>query len=215
MVYNAQRNAADRTRTIIAVTLIEAAVIYGVIAGLTMKFRPLAPPPPVLATAVPKPQPTPTPTVSYSPITQPTVTPTMPPIQPTAGPTTIPTPGPTASTSPYTGPTATPTDLPAPKFETKAPRPRGRQGEWVTPYDYPAQDLREGNQGLVRVKLAVSAAGVATGCTVTASSGFPRLDAAACAKLVSRSRFDSATDTSGDKTAGVFNTSVRWTIPRD
>ncbi len=219
MVYNAGRNATDRTRTIIAVTALEAVVIYAVITGLTTRFHPLVPPPPVLATAVPKaaPQPTPTPTPSaeHSPIVQPTVMPTLSPIQPTAGPTTIPTPGPTVGPGPYTGPTTTATADPQPQFDAKAPRPRGRPGEWVTTNDYPAQDLREGNQGLVRVHLAVNASGVATACMVTASSGFPRLDAAACAKLVSRSRFEPATDTSGAKASGSFNTSVRWTIPRD
>lgn len=218
MVYDSGRNGADRTKTVILVTALEAAVIYAVISGLAMKFNPPAPPPPVLATAVPKPlpeaTPTPTPSSEHSPIVQPTVAPTITPIEPTAGPTTIPTSGPTAG-PPYTGPTITPTADPAPQFEARAPRPRGRPGEWVTTNDYPAQDLREGNQGLVRVHLAVNAGGAATACTVTASSGFPRLDAAACARLVSRSRFEPATDTSGAKASGSFNTSVRWSIPRD
>ena len=217
MVYNAGRNSADRTKTVILVTAIEAGVIYAVIAGLTMTIHP-PPPPPLLTThdvTNKPPAPTPTPTAASSPIVQPTVTPTLAPLLPTAGPTTIPSPGPTGETGPYTGPTITPTADPAPKFDAKAPRPRGRQGEWVTPNDYPAQDLREGNQGLVRVRLAVSVGGVTTGCTVTTSSGFPRLDAAACNKLVSRSHFDPATDNSGDKTGGVFNTAVRWTIPNN
>ncbi|MEO7384207.1 MAG: TonB family protein [Novosphingobium sp.] len=215
MAYAFQHNTEDRTKTVIAVTVLEAAAIYAVITGLTMTFG--APPPPRILTTreIPTtpPPPTPAPTAAHSPVVQPTVTPTLEPLQPSAAPTSLPTVS--ATTGPVTSPTTAPTVAPSPQFEAKAPRPRGHPGDWITPNDYPAQDLREGNQGVVRVHLAISATGAATACTVTASSGYPRLDAAACARLIMRARFDPATDTNGEKAAGTFNTSVHWTIPRE
>jgi protein TonB len=84
----------------------------------------------------------------------------------------------------------------------------------VTRNDYPAQDLREGNEGTVRFRLGVSADGKVTSCTVTGSSTFPRLDAAACAKLIQRGRFEPATDENGTKVAGTWYNAVRWSIER-
>jgi protein TonB len=63
------------------------------------------------------------------------------------------------------------------------------------------------------VTLEVSANGRVTECAVAASSGHELLDKAACGKLVERARFNAATDTSGQVTAGRFSTSVRWQLP--
>lgn len=108
-------------------------------------------------------------------------------------------------------PTASPS--PSPSFTAVGPRPKGRQGEWVTVNDYPTSDLRLEHTGLTRVKLAIGADGRVTGCTVSASSGWPGLDAAACAKLTQRSRFEPATDNTGARVTGTFTTSVKWEIP--
>lgn len=218
MAYAAKHNSADRTKITVAVVILEAAAIYGVIAGLSATFTGPKIIPPTTATDIPLPPP-PTPRDKHThtpPIPGPTLMPqpTDPPLQPP-----IPTTAASSSTGEGTGPVGTsgpqPTTEPKPLFSSKGPVARGRPGDWVSPIDYPAQDLREGNQGTVRFRLDVNAAGRVTNCTVTASSGFPRLDTAACAKLSARARFDPASDEHGAKVAGVFTSAVRWTIPGD
>jgi periplasmic protein TonB len=101
----------------------------------------------------------------------------------------------------------------APGFTPKGAVPRGNAGLWVTPDDYPADDLRRGNQGITRFRLTVDADGRVRDCAVTGTSGFASLDRAACGKLASRARFTPATDESGAKVAGTYASAVRWEIP--
>ncbi len=222
MAFTTRQNNSDRAKVTIAVTLLQAAAIYGIVAGLTTVITRTAPPI-IEATNIPAtPRPTPTPTEMSTPppgLPSPLPSLTLPadPVQPT--------PSPAATMSSGTGteagngsgttiqPTATPTTPPL--YKPRGPVPRGRTGDWVSTSDYPSQDLREGNQGVVKVRLEVTAAGRASQCTVTGSSGFPRLDATTCAKLVTRARFDPATDENGERTAGTWSTSVRWAIPTD
>ena len=98
-------------------------------------------------------------------------------------------------------------------FTPKGAVPRGNAGLWVTPGDYPADDLRRGNQGITRFRLTVDARGKVQDCTVTGSSGFVSLDRVACAKLASRAKFTPATDEAGEKVAGTYASAVRWEIP--
>jgi protein TonB len=51
------------------------------------------------------------------------------------------------------------------------------------------------------------------GCEVTASSGSSDLDAATCANVAKRARFNPATDESGARVAGSYSSAVRWEIP--
>ena len=59
----------------------------------------------------------------------------------------------------------------------------------------------------------IGADGKPSDCTVTASSGHDVLDEATCAKLLRRARFEPASDHTGAKVAGTWNTAVRWDIP--
>lgn len=106
-----------------------------------------------------------------------------------------------------------PPPSPSPSFAPKSARPRGNPASWVTTDDYPSRGLHDELQGVVRVRLDVGIDGKVSDCTVTASSGEAILDAAACAKLKARGRFDPATDGSGAKVPGTWSTSVRWTLP--
>src|SRR5688572_16759769 len=63
--------------------------------------------------------------------------------------------------------------------------------------DYPQDALRAGEHGQVRFTLDVDAAGLPTNCTITTSSGFPRLDAQTCELLKLRARFTPARDPDG------------------
>lgn len=106
-----------------------------------------------------------------------------------------------------------PRPTPAPAFTPRGARPRGKPGLWVTPNDYPTADLREDHAGITRLRLTIDREGRVAGCEVTATSGWPRLDATACDKLTSRARFEPATDDSGARTLGSYATAVRWEIP--
>jgi periplasmic protein TonB len=103
---------------------------------------------------------------------------------------------------------------PKPAYEPKAAVPRGDPGAWVTTDDYPSRELRMGHEGLTRFRLDIGADGRVTGCTVTASSGYPGLDEAACIFVSRRARFDAATGADGAKTAGRYENAIRWQIPR-
>ena len=94
------------------------------------------------------------------------------------------------------------------------PTPRGNAGRWVTTNDYPSRSLREEEEGITSVRLSVDANGRVTGCTVTSSSGHPRLDEATCQNMQRRARFNPATDSSGREVAGTYSQSVRWEIPQ-
>ena len=109
----------------------------------------------------------------------------------------------------------TPTPPPVPTFTPKAARPVGNMASWVTTNDYPTIGLRGEHEGSVRYRLSVDAAGKASGCAVTATSGFADLDVAACAVLARRAKFTPATDDSGAKVAGSFSGTVTWRLPQD
>ncbi|MEJ6011236.1 TonB family protein [Novosphingobium aquae] len=225
MAYVSSQSSASRARTGIAVAVVQAAGIYAIIASLSYVVGPrpeeertdtyFIP----KATEKPADKPKTEDRTIYDPIPQPSPLPT-PQVTPSAEPTGMIGPFEKTETGTGTGPgtgTASPSPTSEPTraaFTPTPPKPKGRPGEWVSRNDYPAQDLREGNEGTVRFRLGVSADGKVTSCTVTGSSGFPRLDAAACAKLSQRGRFDPGTDENGAKTAGTWYSSVRWSIEK-
>ena len=160
------------------------------------------------------PAPTPTTPPHIRPHPNPTTTPQRDPFTPTppihidGGTTIIPSlPQPTGDPLPPL-PTATTADIPA-----RPATPAGRPGDWVTAADYPGADIRAGHAGVVRFILGVGSDGHATSCLVTASSGWPGLDNATCARLMAHARVRPASDTTGAATPGSFAGQVRWIIP--
>lgn len=59
--------------------------------------------------------------------------------------------------------------------------------------DYPADSVKMGEQGQVRLKYLVKQDGNVGDCIVTLSSGLKRLDDAACAMVTNRWKFKPAT----------------------
>lgn len=112
-------------------------------------------------------------------------------------------------------PVPEPSTSPPPLFKPKAAAPRGNWQQWVTTNDYPTHDLRAEHQGTTRYRLSIDTAGRVTHCAVTASSGWPGLDKAACDRVSNRARFEPASDQTGARVAGSFSGSVTWQIPRD
>ncbi len=217
MAFLDQRNNKHRAVTIIAVTALECAAIYAVVSGLAVRFVPRSIPPNpqgevIKLTPLPPPKPLPTPSTrpadpvidrDITIIDLPTVRdPAIDDFQP------LPSPTPLATQDPIV-----PRPSPIPQFTPKAPAPTTSPAGWVTANDYPARDLREGNQGRVSFALTVGSDGKVQSCTVTRSSGFPGLDAATCAAVSRRARFKPATDDSGAQVAGSYANSIRWVIP--
>jgi len=123
--------------------------------------------------------------------------------------------GPTGNTGQTSGQTtiADPVPQPPPPLPPAGARPMGRSGDWVTTNDYPARDLREGNQGITGFRLTIGTDGRVQACTVTRSSGFRGLDDATCRNLTRRARFKPATDGNGTPVVGEYANNIRWVIP--
>ena len=222
MAYANLQRSRNRTTTTVLVGALHLAVGYALVVGLGVSFVPKTPP-----KMDPIDFPLPEPTMSPPPETK---TPPRDPIdtnitvdpiillpQPsfTPGPAPIPT-GTGDGIDVVTFPTPEPTFSPrAPTFLPKPATPIGNPANWASADDYPTRDLREGHQGITRFRLSVGVDGRVSGCTVTGSSGFPSLDAAACAKLTARGRFKAATGENGEKIAGTYASSVKWQIPED
>ena len=82
----------------------------------------------------------------------------------------------------------------------------------IPPHDYPPELRRAGEHGHVGYRFDVTKHGRITHCAVTASSGFPRLDAATCA-LVSTGSAPPATS-DGHPVAGTGSGGMDWTLKR-
>jgi protein TonB len=210
-----------RSAAIIGVIAVHALIAYLLVTGLVYVQGPrpwhhfggypipLPSPPP------PTPTPTPQPSASSSPVPNPVPRPPFP--FPTPGPTQppldpFPTPGPIPTSGPTTLPTGTPTRTVA--FKPKPAVPKNDPRKWVTTDDYPARDLREGNEGTTAFRVVVGTNGRVSVCEIVKSSGHPGLDAATCKAVKARARFTPATDENGQPVAGTYSNKVLWQIPR-
>lgn len=83
-------------------------------------------------------------------------------------------------------------------------RVRGNPATWFNHSDYPAAALAVGDQGRVKIALAVNAGGAATSCTVLESSGSALLDDGTCDVAIKNAQFVAATDSTGVPIASVY-----------
>ena len=123
-----------------------------------------------------------------------------------------PQPQPTGLATAEAGPLP-PEPVPSASFTSRGATPVGSPGKWATTSDYPAAALREEREGVARFRVTVGADGRVRNCEVTASSGFPALDRAACTNVAKRARFRPATDASGAEIGGSYTSAVKWEIP--
>ena len=216
MAYSRTIQPANRAATLAVVAALHVGVLYAVVKGLSVVFVPTIDPPPISATNTPADEPTtrPEPTTRQRdthPLTTPTPDPLGPITQIPLDPIPLKQGGETIGTGPEILPRPT---LPTPEpLPIRPPRPMGSPGQWISDADYPAPDLRMGHAGRVGFTLEVSASGRVTGCTVTASSGYPSLDQATCNLLTRRARFQPGADGTGQPSAGTYAGAVRWQIP--
>jgi periplasmic protein TonB len=119
-----------------------------------------------------------------------------------------------AQTPPPTSPApaaATPSP-PAPPTRARNPRPIN-PGSWIAQDDYPVGAQANGQQGTVGFQVQVNTEGLVTGCTITASSGWPLLDEFTCRLISERARFTAALDARGRPTAGSYRNRIQWRLP--
>ena len=222
MAYTDHRTGRNQRAVATAVVaLIQGAAIVALINGFTVKFfdRPLpdrTEGEQIPLTPIPVPElPPPPETTMEKPIIEPTVVRPdiiLPTRQIPADP--FPTnPVPDVTPTPFFDPIPQPS--PKPTFVPRAAKPRNAPGGWATTNDYPARDLREGNQGVTSFTLVIDANGKVQSCTVTASSGHPGLDQRTCEKVAQRAHFEPATDGEGHRVAGSYSNAIRWQIPQD
>lgn len=223
MAYSNSLDTRHRFAMLALVAGIQALAGYALVSGLAAKFLPRVAPPPLVADnfKLPPPPPKPIPEAK-APAPRPTIMPqhdtrqVIPMDDAPIAPSTdsiiniIGTGG--------TGGDIAEVHIPGPERPVqpalvRGARPRGNPGLWVTPNDYPSADLRQEHTGITRFRLDIGTDGRVSQCTVTASSGHPGLDAAACAKLAQRGRFEPAIDSTGARLPGSFSSSVRWEIP--
>lgn len=100
---------------------------------------------------------------------------------------------------------------PAPPAVAPSPAtPRGR-GNVFSDDDFPDASRRAEEQGVTRVSYVIDPTGKVSACTVTQSSGFPRLDDATCKIIMRRFRFNPATR-DGQPVAETKTQPVRWQL---
>ncbi|KUR73595.1 hypothetical protein AQZ52_01075 [Novosphingobium fuchskuhlense] len=107
----------------------------------------------------------------------------------------------------------TPTASASPTFTPRTAAPLGMPGMWVSPSDYPSSALHRGQQGVTGFELTISPDGRVRDCRITRSSGSADLDAATCARVSERARFNPARDEHGNPVVGRYANKIRWQIP--
>lgn len=216
MAYLDRNRHQYRASIVAGVLCLEALAIYAVVSGLSVRFLPREQEPRIVGGNFPLPKP-PEPAPTAKPTERPLLGPTRP-IDPVIdlGAGADPVIGLPPIAGPITGPVAKPIADPVPDpplFTPRAARPIGNPASWVSTNDYPARDLREGNQGTTGFALTVGTDGRVVACQVSRSSGFPGLDKATCDALSRRARFTPASDANGAKVTGRYASSIRWVIP--
>ena len=80
--------------------------------------------------------------------------------------------------------------------------------------DYPAEALRNGEEGSVRARLTIGVDGRVKACEIIETSRSRSLDRKTCDLLRERARFAPATDDKGRPTEGSFTTGINWKLPK-
>ena len=82
----------------------------------------------------------------------------------------------------------------------------------VSPGDYPADALRNGEQGTVIFALKIGIDGLPKQCLIVQSSKSESLDRATCAVMMKRARFKPARDSHGVAVEDVYQGQLNWRL---
>jgi protein TonB len=88
----------------------------------------------------------------------------------------------------------------------------GSLARLIGPDDYPNASLRNEEQGVVTVALAVDSKGNVPSCTVTASSGSDSLDTTTCRVMIERAHFTPAHDRRGRAVRDTYSQTITWRV---
>lgn len=100
---------------------------------------------------------------------------------------------------------------PAPVLSPPTPATAKGRGNTFSDDDFPDASRRAEEQGVTRVSYVIDATGKVSNCTVTQSSGSPRLDDATCKIIMRRFRFNPATR-DGEPVSETKSQPVRWQL---
>lgn len=95
--------------------------------------------------------------------------------------------------------------------EIPAP-PIGADSQGMFYVTYPKASLRLNEQGVVHYRLTVDRDGLPASCTVTQSSGYPRLDQLTCAAAVHHAKFSPPRNAKGFSGRSLYEGNVVWSI---
>ena len=106
-------------------------------------------------------------------------------------------------------------NAPSPPLPTGPSSARARSDEvnWITSDDYPPDSIRREEEGTTSITWTIGTDGRVAECHVTQSSGYTRLDAAACAAIRKRGRYYPARDAQGRAITTTKSRSVIWRLP--
>ena len=103
---------------------------------------------------------------------------------------------------------------PAAAAEPQAPtRALANLATYVSDADYPAEAIRNNEQGTVAFVLDIGRNGKPTGCSIASSSGSPTLDATTCRIMMERPRFQPARDARGRPVPDQIRSRINWRLP--
>lgn len=100
-----------------------------------------------------------------------------------------------------------------PGFTPVTAKPRNNPQGWVTTDDYRSNWIRQEMTGRARFRLEIAADGRVTGCEVTASTGHSELDAATCALISKRARFQPGRGSEGEAVPSSYSGTIDWQLP--
>ncbi|MCR2834048.1 energy transducer TonB [Parerythrobacter lacustris] len=103
-------------------------------------------------------------------------------------------------------------DPPPPSVpDSRMAMPRNNPGGWIISADYPKIAMLLDEEGNTDFRLTISKEGRVSGCRITRSSGFSRLDELTCRWITRRARFDPA-QRRGEPVEGSYSGRVRWLV---
>lgn len=86
-------------------------------------------------------------------------------------------------------------------------------GQWLDPSKYPAKARQSGEQGSVKVAVAVTAKGLASSCNVIMPGRLKTLEPHTCNTIMTKARFSPARDANGRDVATIQNFVIQWSLP--
>lgn len=106
-----------------------------------------------------------------------------------------------------------PIEAPTRVLEGDSAIPFNSPAQWVGPFDYPSDALRDKREGTTIFELTISEQGKVSDCNIRVSSGHRDLDEATCGAIMKRANFYKGLNESDIPIESKYSNRVRWQIP--